>query len=128
MQGLFLFSGISAPSQAYNKSALLGSNGYHRRHTEKSFFTGETMKRILFTGGGSAGHVIPNIALIDELLSTGEADIFYMGTDGIEKRLIAPWHIPFYTITCPKLIRGGGFKGFQNNIKIPKHAWILNRA
>lgn len=77
------------------------------------------MQKILFTGGGSAGHVIPNIALIEQLLSEGDCQPYYIGTDGIEKRLIAPWHIPFYTITCPKLIRGGGFKGFKNNIKIP---------
>ena len=77
------------------------------------------MKRILFTGGGSAGHVIPNIALIDELLSTGEADIFYMGTDGIEKRLLADKKLPYYQIDCPKLIRGGGMYGLKRNFGIP---------
>jgi UDP-N-acetylglucosamine:LPS N-acetylglucosamine transferase len=46
------------------------------------------MKKILFTGGGSAGHVMPNIALMEEILSDGHADVCYMGTDGIEKRLI----------------------------------------
>lgn len=77
------------------------------------------MKKILFTGGGSAGHVIPNIALIEELLSTGEADICYMGTDGIEKDLITEWKLPYYQIECPKLIRGGGWRGFKKNLKIP---------
>ena len=76
------------------------------------------MKKILFTGGGSAGHVLPNIALMEEILSTGEADVFYMGTDGIEKRLLAQWKLPFYQIDCPKLIRGGGWNGFKQNIKI----------
>ena len=52
------------------------------------------MKKILFTGGGSAGHVIPNIALIEEILSSGDVDVCYMGTDGIEKRTIEPWHLP----------------------------------
>lgn len=77
------------------------------------------MKKILFTGGGSAGHVLPNIALMEEILSTGEADVFYMGTDGIEKHLLAQWKLPFYQIDCPKLIRGGGWNGFKQNIKIP---------
>ena len=36
------------------------------------------MKKILFTGGGSAGHVIPNLALIEELLSEGKTEVFYM--------------------------------------------------
>ncbi len=77
------------------------------------------MKKILFTGGGSAGHVIPNLALIEEILSTGEADVAYMGTNGIEKTLISEWKLPFYEIECPKLIRGGGFSGFKRNLKIP---------
>lgn len=76
------------------------------------------MKKILFTGGGSAGHVIPNLALIEELLSEG-ADVCYMGTNGIEKALVLPWHIPFYTVDCPKLIRGGGWSAFRNNLSIP---------
>lgn len=77
------------------------------------------MKKILFTGGGSAGHVVPNIALMEELLSSGEADVCYIGTDGIEKRLVSEWKIPYYQIECPKLIRGGGFAGFKRNLQIP---------
>ena len=77
------------------------------------------MKKVLFTGGGSAGHVLPNLALIEELLSTGETDVCYMGTDGIEKRLVAEWKIPYCEIQCPKLIRGGGFSAFKKNVKIP---------
>ena len=83
------------------------------------------MKKILFTGGGSAGHVIPNIALIEELLSEGETDVCYMGTDGIEKDIVAEWKIPYYTIACPKLIRGGGWENFKKNLRIPA---ALHRA
>ena len=77
------------------------------------------MKKILFTGGGSAGHVIPNIALIEELLSSGEAAVCYMGTDGIEKGLIAEWNIPYFTIDCPKLIRGKSWNAIKRNLHIP---------
>ena len=77
------------------------------------------MKKILFTGGGSAGHVMPNIALIEELLSSGEADVCYMGTDGIEKRIVTEWKLPYYQLECPKLIRGGGFQALKKNLKIP---------
>jgi UDP-N-acetylglucosamine--N-acetylmuramyl-(pentapeptide) pyrophosphoryl-undecaprenol N-acetylglucosamine transferase len=77
------------------------------------------MKKILFTGGGSAGHVIPNVALIEEILSSGKADVCYMGTNGIEKSVIAEWKIPYYEISCPKLIRGGGWQGLKNNLRIP---------
>jgi UDP-N-acetylglucosamine--N-acetylmuramyl-(pentapeptide) pyrophosphoryl-undecaprenol N-acetylglucosamine transferase len=77
------------------------------------------MQKILFTGGGSAGHVIPNLALIEELLSQGKTDVCYMGTSGIEKRLITAQKIPYYTVECPKLIRGNGFAGLKNNLRIP---------
>ena len=77
------------------------------------------MKKILFTGGGSAGHVIPNLALIEEILSKGEADVCYMGTGGIEKKLVAEWHIPYYQIDCPKLVRGKSFSAFKRNLHIP---------
>lgn len=77
------------------------------------------MKKILFTGGGSAGHVLPNIALIEELLSTGDTDVCYMGTDGIEKNLVSEWKLPYYQIKCPKLVRGGGFSALKQNAKIP---------
>ena len=43
------------------------------------------MKRILFTGGGSAGHVAPNIAIMEELTKRGDIDLCYMGGNGIEK-------------------------------------------
>ena len=46
------------------------------------------MKRIILTGGGTAGHVTPNIALIPRLLELGY-DIQYIGSyQGIEKELI----------------------------------------
>lgn len=46
------------------------------------------MKKILLTGGGTAGHVTPNIALLPSLKKAGY-EIKYMGSyDGIEKKLI----------------------------------------
>ena len=48
------------------------------------------MKRIVLTGGGTAGHVSPNQALIPHLLEEGW-DIHYIGTkNGIERTLIEP--------------------------------------
>lgn len=77
------------------------------------------MKKFLFTGGGSAGHVVPNIALIEEILSRGDAEVCYIGSSGIEKGIVAEWKIPYFEIECPKLIRGGGWQGFKKNLKIP---------
>lgn len=73
------------------------------------------MKKILFTGGGSAGHTVPNLALISHLEKHGGYTPYYAGTGGIEKRLVAPTGIPFYEISCPKLVRSFTVK----NLKIP---------
>ena len=75
------------------------------------------MYKIAFTGGGSAGHVIPNVALIDELLKTGEAELCYFGSGGIEKSIIAPKKIPYFEFDPPKLKRS--FKAIKDNLKIP---------
>ncbi len=54
------------------------------------------MKKIVLTGGGTAGHVTPNIALIEKLKSEGY-DISYIGSKGgIEERLIGRIGIPYY--------------------------------
>ena len=77
------------------------------------------MKKILFTGGGSAGHVVPNLALIEELLSEGKTEVCYMGTNGIEKGLVSEWDVPFYEIECPKLIREKSWTAFKRNLHSP---------
>ena len=52
------------------------------------------MKRIILTGGGTAGHVTPNIALLPRLKELGY-DIQYIGSyEGIEKKLIGEMQIP----------------------------------
>ena len=77
------------------------------------------MKRIVLTGGGTAGHVTPNLALFPHLREKC-CEISYIGSyDGIEKGLIAEWKLPYYEIVCPKLIRSGGFASLKRNLKIP---------
>ncbi|MDE5547504.1 MAG: UDP-N-acetylglucosamine--N-acetylmuramyl-(pentapeptide) pyrophosphoryl-undecaprenol N-acetylglucosamine transferase [Clostridia bacterium] len=71
------------------------------------------MKRILFTGGGSAGHVVPNLAIMNELKYTHR--ISYMGTGGIELTLIGNCGYPFFRVDCPKLVRSFTLE----NLKIP---------
>lgn len=63
------------------------------------------MKRIVLTGGGTAGHVTPNIALLPALRSAGY-EISYIGSmEGIEKKLIEAQGIPYYGIASGKLRR-----------------------
>lgn len=78
------------------------------------------MKRIVLTGGGTAGHVTPNIALIPKLKSLGY-DIHYIGSyDGIEKRLIEDFHIPYYGISTGKLRRYFDIKNFSDPFRVIK--------
>ena len=70
------------------------------------------MKKIVLTGGGTAGHVTPNIALLPKLRELGY-EIHYIGSyDGIEKKLIADFDIPYYGISTGKLRRYFDVKNF----------------
>ena len=70
--------------------------------TQPAAYTVE-VKYLLFTGGGSAGHVTPNLAVMQKL--RGKYRLAYMGTGGIEKALLAPFGCPYYLVECPKLVR-----------------------
>lgn len=61
--------------------------------------------KIIFTGGGSSGHVIPSLPLISALQNKG-ATLFYVGSKkGIEHSIIKALKIPYYPITVGKLHR-----------------------
>ncbi|MCI5481266.1 MAG: undecaprenyldiphospho-muramoylpentapeptide beta-N-acetylglucosaminyltransferase [Lachnospiraceae bacterium] len=78
------------------------------------------MKRIVLTGGGTAGHVTPNIALIPRLKELGY-EIHYIGSyDGIEKKLIEELQIPYYGISSGKLRRYFDVKNFTDPFKVLK--------
>jgi len=78
------------------------------------------VKRIILTGGGTAGHVTPNIALIPELQKRGY-EIHYIGSKtGIEKELIGNFDIPYYGISSGKLRRYFDVKNFTDPFRILK--------
>lgn len=78
------------------------------------------MKRIILTGGGSAGHVTPNIALIPQLREKGY-DIQYIGSyQGIEKDLIEPFGIPYHGISSGKLRRYFSVQNFSDPFRVLK--------
>ena len=78
------------------------------------------MKRIVLTGGGTAGHVTPNMALVPSLKEAGY-DIQYIGSyNGIEKRLIEEMGIPYHGISSGKLRRYFDPKNFSDPFKVMK--------
>ncbi|MCD7737304.1 MAG: undecaprenyldiphospho-muramoylpentapeptide beta-N-acetylglucosaminyltransferase [Lachnospiraceae bacterium] len=78
------------------------------------------MKRIILTGGGTAGHVTPNIALIPRLQELGYT-IQYIGSyEGIEKKLIEELGIPYSGISSGKLRRYFDLKNFSDPFRVVK--------
>ncbi len=76
-------------------------------------------KKILFTGGGSAGHVTPNLALFPQLLTEG-CELHYVGTkDGIERALIEGRPgINYHAIRSGKLRRYFDWKNFTDPFRV----------
>ena len=78
------------------------------------------MKRIILTGGGTAGHVTPNIALLPGLKELGY-DVHYIGSyNGIEKKLIEQFGIPYHGISSGKLRRYFSMQNFTDPFRVLK--------
>lgn len=78
------------------------------------------MKTIILTGGGTAGHVTPNLALIPSLQEAG-FDIHYIGSyNGIEKKLIENAGISYDGISSGKLRRYFDLKNFTDPLRVLK--------
>ena len=78
------------------------------------------MKTILLTGGGTAGHVTPNLALIPSLKAAGY-DIRYIGSyNGMERKLIENAGIPYDGISSGKLRRYFDLKNFTDPFRVLK--------
>ncbi len=63
------------------------------------------MKTIILTGGGTGGHVFPNVSLLPEL-KKHFSKIYYLGTNGIEKEIISKYkEVKFIEINAYKFNR-----------------------
>ena len=77
------------------------------------------MKKIVLTGGGTAGHVSPNLALIPHLLAQGY-DISYIGTEkGIEREMISKVpEVHYYAVKSGKLRRYFSWQNFTDPFRV----------
>lgn len=83
--------------------------------------------KIIMTGGGTAGHVTPNLALIPSLCKEG-FEVKYIGSkDGIEKEIIKSNNIPYYEISSGKLRRYFDMKNFSDPFKVIKGIFQAKR-
>lgn len=77
-------------------------------------------RKIVLTGGGTAGHITPNIALLPRLAQSGY-EVSYIGSyEGMEKRLMADFDIPYYGIATGKFRRYFDLKNFSDPFRVLK--------
>ena len=89
------------------------------------------MLQVAFTGGGTAGHVTPNVALIEAASQRGH-ECFYIGSKkGIEAAIVADCGVPYFGIASGKLRRYFSWQNFLDPMKILwgffQALWILQR-
>ena len=85
------------------------------------------MKKIVLTGGGTAGHVTPNIALMPSLVEAGY-EIEYIGSyNGIEKQLIEAENVKYHGISSGKLRRYLSTKNISDIFRVLKGIVQANR-
>lgn len=79
------------------------------------------MKKIVLTGGGTAGHVTPNLALIPRLKADGW-EIHYIGAaNSVEETLISQVEgVSFHTVSVGKLRRYFDIKNFSDPFRVVK--------
>ncbi|MCL2707648.1 MAG: undecaprenyldiphospho-muramoylpentapeptide beta-N-acetylglucosaminyltransferase [Defluviitaleaceae bacterium] len=78
------------------------------------------MKRILLTGGGSAGHVTPNVALVPSLRREGFEIHYAGGRGGMERALASPVADEYHAVSSGKLRRYFDLKNFTDIFKVAK--------
>lgn len=77
-------------------------------------------RKIVLTGGGTAGHITPNIALLPRLAENGY-EVSYIGSyEGMEKRLIEDFDVPYYGIATGKFRRYFDLKNFTDPFRVIK--------
>lgn len=82
---------------------------------------GSQMKKIVFTGGGTAGHATPNIALMEKL-DRNEWEVHYIGTaDGVEKQIVGSRDdVIYHEIAWGKLRRYFDWRNFTDPFRVIK--------
>ena len=87
-----------------------------------------TERTIVFTGGGTAGHVLPTKPVIEQFLSRNDRVIFIGSRSGLERKLVSDWGIEFKEITTGKLRRYFSFENLIDAFRVPigiLQAWLL---
>ena len=84
------------------------------------------MRTLILTGGGSAGHAVPHLALLPGLRQ--HFRLAYIGTDGIERRIMEQSGLPYYAIPAVKFVRAGVWKNAGLPFRFPQSVRAAKRA
>ncbi|WP_455382804.1 undecaprenyldiphospho-muramoylpentapeptide beta-N-acetylglucosaminyltransferase [Salinispira pacifica] len=74
---------------------------------------------IVFTGGGTGGHVFPGLAVLEELRRSFAGEVHWIGSgNGMERKIVEEWGIPFHGIPSGKLRREFSFRNFTDLFRV----------
>ncbi len=89
------------------------------------------LARVVITGGGSAGHVVPALPIAEALLEAGCVVHYVGGTSGLEERLVTPLGVPYHGIRTGKLRRYFSIANLVDLVRIPlgiiQATWLVAR-
>ena len=78
---------------------------------------------VVVAGGGTAGHVVPALPVVEALLAAGSTVHFVGSTSGLEEGLVAPLGIPFHGIQTGKLRRYFSLENLLDALRVPLGVW-----
>ena len=87
-----------------------------------------SVRSLVFTGGGTAGHVLPAKPIINRFQARGDHIVFIGSNSGLEQKLVEDWGVEFKKITTGKLRRYLSFKNLVDAFRVPIgviQAWFL---
>lgn len=77
------------------------------------------MTHVVITGGGSAGHVVPALPVIEAVQAKGW-DVTYVGSDsGLEENLVAPFGVRYFGVRSGKLRRYFSLANVTDAFRVP---------
>lgn len=87
-----------------------------------------SLRCVVVTGGGTAGHTVPTMPVIEHLVAGGCTVHFVGSTTGLEERLVAPLGVAYHGVSTGKLRRYFSLANFTDLVRIPLgvfQAWRL---
>ena len=77
------------------------------------------MSKVVCTGGGSAGHVVPTLPVMEYLIARSWQVVYIGSRSGLEERLVEPLGVAFHSITTGKLRRYWSIDNLFDCFRVP---------